>query len=300
MQRYSKVPKLSYFLRVECSFFFVGIERERGGRGGIEDCLCKMVEPKDGERIVQKLAQFSELRPRYDRPPSIEVATSSSNNLLWRFLFDGGFDHLSYSLDPGGRSSQGGDDHFPRHVRRGAKKRAQIVAVVSAVVVAMKSITNGEQAMNHRGTIVDFCGGCGHVGIVLAALLPSWSVVIVDRNHVGLDVAKRRATTACLTNCEMWCGDVGDFDRRFDIGVALHACGAASDLSMAKCVGENAAIVCVPCCVGKIVLRDRDKEVGPKSIQLRGKLKLNGESCRISLSGVCAVDGDKFSPNADI
>ena len=56
-------------------------------------------------------------------------------------------------------------------------------------------------------------------------------------------------------------GFIEDFDEDFDVGVALHACGGASDAAMDKCVEVNAAYVMAPCCVGKIALSfDKDKE----------------------------------------
>ena len=45
-----------------------------------------------------------------------------------------------------------------------------------------------------------------------------------------------------------------EFDEKFDVGVSLHACGEASDVSMAHCVANGAAFVMCPCCVGKIKL----------------------------------------------
>lgn len=42
------------------------------------------------------------------------------------------------------------------------------------------------------------------------------------------------------------------YEESFDIGVALHACGEASDLVLRKCGAARAAFCVAPCCVGKL------------------------------------------------
>ena len=100
--------------------------------------------------------------------------------------------------------------------------------------------------------IVDFCGGSGHVGLPLAVLLPHCKVVVADINQESLEIVRTRATAAGLTNLTTWSGDVAAFDVCFDIGVALHACGEATDLSLNACVAARASFVFSPCCVGKM------------------------------------------------
>ena len=38
----------------------------------------------------------------------------------------------------------------------------------------------------------------------------------------------------------------------FDIALALHACGNATDFAMALAVRQRAAYVAIPCCIGKL------------------------------------------------
>lgn len=38
----------------------------------------------------------------------------------------------------------------------------------------------------------------------------------------------------------------------FDIGVAVHACGMATDYAQLQCISRGAPYLLVPCCVGKI------------------------------------------------
>jgi hypothetical protein len=108
--------------------------------------------------------------------------------------------------------------------------------------------------------VVEFCGGAGYVAIPLAALYsPSEvRVTLLDMKTHSLDIARRRVADASLSNIDIRRERLEDFDASsssassFDIGVALHACGAASDLSQELCLTHRAAYVMAPCCIGKI------------------------------------------------
>ena len=56
----------------------------------------------------------------------------------------------------------------------------------------------------------------------------------------SLDLAATRAAAAGLTNVQTWCGDITEYDAPFGLGLALHACGEASDLAMRACVDAGA------------------------------------------------------------
>jgi len=55
--------------------------------------------------------------------------------------------------------------------------------------------------------LVDFCGGSGHVGLPLAALLPECKVIVADINLESLEIVKKRAAAAGLSNVDTWAGD---------------------------------------------------------------------------------------------
>ena len=46
--------------------------------------------------------------------------------------------------------------------------------------------------------------------------------------------------------------------RAFDIGIAFHACGSASDFAQLQCMRARAAYVMCPCCIGKLKFALRD------------------------------------------
>lgn len=126
----------------------------------------------------------------------------------------------------------------------------------------------------------------------------SWSSPLL------LMTAKQRVDAARLTNVEIFCGFIDgthtaisecvgvsttlltvfdyctllclvspsyqiDYDRPFDVGIALHACGEATDMVMQQCLDARAAYVLAPCCVGKVKQSALEY---PRSAALRARL----------------------------
>ena len=127
---------------------------------------------------------------------------------------------------------------------RGARKRDQLLNVTLFLAPFLR--------LRPRATVADFACGAGHQTLHLAHHFPDATFVLIDFKARSLAVAERRANAAGLANVRCIRGRVEDFDEPFDVGVALHACGGASDAAMRKCVEANAAFVIAPCCVGKI------------------------------------------------
>ena len=50
----------------------------------------------------------------------------------------------------------------------------------------------------------------------------------------------------------MQVGMIERTEARFDVALALHACGNATDTAMAAAARQRAAYVAVPCCIGKL------------------------------------------------
>ncbi|MEW5312554.1 MAG: hypothetical protein WDW38_004181 [Sanguina aurantia] len=100
--------------------------------------------------------------------------------------------------------------------------------------------------------IVDF--GCGSGGLLLplAALLPHCTFTGIDYKPAAVVIMRQRAAAAGLTNVRGVVGMIEAFDERFDVGVALHACGNATDHALLQCVRYRAAYIANPCCVGKL------------------------------------------------
>ncbi|EEY67023.1 glutathione S-transferase C-terminal domain-containing protein, putative [Phytophthora infestans T30-4] len=117
--------------------------------------------------------------------------------------------------------------------------------------------------------VVEFCAGSGYVALPLACLFPQCKFVLLDKKEPSLAIAKERIAAAQLTNVEIFCGFIDDYHKPFDVGIALHACGEATDMVMQKCLAERAAYVLAPCCVGKIKLSELSY---PRSAALAAEL----------------------------
>jgi hypothetical protein len=100
--------------------------------------------------------------------------------------------------------------------------------------------------------VVEFCAGSGFVVLPLAALYPEFEFVLVDRKGPSLIIGKQRVREAGLKNVIIIQGDIEDFNDKFDVGISLHACGPATDITIEKCIKQKASLVCCSCCVGKI------------------------------------------------
>ncbi|XP_048189391.1 glutathione S-transferase C-terminal domain-containing protein isoform X3 [Perognathus longimembris pacificus] len=118
--------------------------------------------------------------------------------------------------------------------------------------------------------IVDFCSGGGHVGIVLAHMLPSCQVTLIENKELSLVRAKKRSDELGLSNIWFIQANMEYFTGVFNIGVALHACGVATDMVIEHCIKTRASFITCPCCYGFI--QNTSKFSFPKSEQFKKTL----------------------------
>lgn len=216
------------------------------------------------------------------------VGRQQYETVLWR-LADAQVEPLYSSLTP--KLQDGGADAAARRSLWGAtpeqaalldpgaggrlpperahRKRLQIEALVR-LVQALLPQTAADDHGGPRPHVVDFCGGSGHTALVIAAAIPDALVTIVDFNSTALRLAAERAAELGLGNVSTHCGDVGAFSGEFSVGLALHACGAATDMAMARCRESGAAFVVSPCCVGKIAKRSAPQPEGTDADRAAG------------------------------
>lgn len=100
--------------------------------------------------------------------------------------------------------------------------------------------------------IVDFCSGGGHLGILLAYLLPKCKVILVENKEESISRAVTRIESLQQDNMLLYQCNLDYFHGHFDIGVTLHACGTATDLVLQRCLDKGASFVVCPCCYGGI------------------------------------------------
>ncbi|XP_037035835.1 glutathione S-transferase C-terminal domain-containing protein homolog [Bradysia coprophila] len=100
--------------------------------------------------------------------------------------------------------------------------------------------------------IVDFCSGAGHLGILLAYLLPDCQIILLENKEESLMRARERVDLLKLDNVHLFQCNLDYFIGSFNIGCSLHACGVATDIVLSLCINQRANFVCCPCCYGGI------------------------------------------------
>lgn len=175
--------------------------------------------------------------------------------------------------------------------KRAGRKEGQLRSIIRCVLRLIP-----EDAK--RGfTVVDFGGGSGHMGIPLALLLPRCRIIVVDLRKRSLDLMHDKADivtdemlsslgqkpqliddepdfvnqkpgfSQCgkyigiLDNLFSYHGPVETFDMAFDMALALHLCGEATDVTLRKAAHFHATIVVAPCCVGKLSQKTKNPDV---------------------------------------
>ncbi|XP_069131163.1 glutathione S-transferase C-terminal domain-containing protein-like [Argopecten irradians] len=117
----------------------------------------------------------------------------------------------------------------------------------------LENLVTAVQALAAPGdVIVDFCSGGGHLGLVIAYLMPDCKVYLVENNESSLMRAKSRVEKAGLNNVTLFQCNQDYFRGKFDVGTCLHACGSATDMVLHQCLQNNARFVICPCCYGGI------------------------------------------------
>ncbi|XP_046404122.1 glutathione S-transferase C-terminal domain-containing protein homolog [Ischnura elegans] len=127
-------------------------------------------------------------------------------------------------------------------VSRSERKLQQLENLVKAVLKVAKP---GQ-------TIVDFCSGSGHLGIVLAYFLPLCHVILLDNKDESLRRARDRVSRLAMDNVAVYQCNLDYFKGDFHVGVSLHACGVATDLVIQRCLEQGAVFICCPCCYGGV------------------------------------------------
>ena len=144
------------------------------------------------------------------------------------------------------------------HARRAQRKRWQVESVAR---ILRDIVQPGDRC-------VDFGAGSGNFGLPLASMFPMATWTFVEMNAVACELMRARARSAGLTNTTVIEGRIEDYvaamiaegaggAHAFEVGVAMHACGAATDFAQLACMQCGAAFVLCPCCVGKLQLASR-------------------------------------------
>jgi SAM-dependent methyltransferase len=155
--------------------------------------------------------------------------------------------------------------------QRGERKRAAVetfLTVVQTIILGKEIVddddddNNNKPVNNNKNVIADLGCGAGNLSIPLAWWLNKMNhkILGVDINgqaltmlqkrahNLGIDIETLQVDLLTLTS------DDDSNNQLYNCAavVSLHACGAASDLSMSAAVRNNIPFVISPCCIGKI------------------------------------------------
>eukprot|EP00798_Chlamydomonas_sp_ICE-L_P025371 gene25371-11032_t len=112
------------------------------------------------------------------------------------------------------------------------------------------SATDLETQSQYR--IVEFGSGSGNLILPLATAFPHCLFHAVDFNQSAIEILQERTVAARLTNLTASVGRIEDYEESFDVALALHACGNATDYALIQSQLNRAAFICSPCCIGKL------------------------------------------------
>mmetsp|Transcript_9010 Transcript_9010/g.15249 ORF Transcript_9010/g.15249 Transcript_9010/m.15249 type:complete len:565 (-) Transcript_9010:95-1789(-) len=131
---------------------------------------------------------------------------------------------------------------------RAVRKRKQVESFASNLAQLIPSQTPSTRKLH----VVDFGCGTGNLCLALAYLFPQCKFSAVDMNARSVELLQQRAHSCDLTNVTGVTGRIEDYNEPFDVAVALHACGAATDYALVKSQACRASYIMCPCCIGKL------------------------------------------------
>jgi hypothetical protein len=116
------------------------------------------------------------------------------------------------------------------------RKTRQVLRMVQLAATLILQLSREQHSRRLR--IVEFCAGSGFVLLPLVAMFPQHEFVLIDMKEPSLDIARQRIAlcgdTRLQRNVRIVSGLIQDYQETFDVGIALHACGSASDIALDK------------------------------------------------------------------
>jgi 2-polyprenyl-3-methyl-5-hydroxy-6-metoxy-1,4-benzoquinol methylase len=142
------------------------------------------------------------------------------------------------------------DNNTP--TERGLRKRQQCESFLRILEPLVDSLR--KTITTRRLRVADFGCGTGNSSLPLAhALRESCDFVLFDRYEKPIQIAEARVLEAKLANVTCKTQRIEHVtDETFDICLAFHVCGGASDYVIQKSLDDKSAFIVCSCCIGKL------------------------------------------------
>ena len=159
--------------------------------------------------------------------------------------------------DQGGNKAKGEEKII---TLRGLRKRYQVESFALLLEKLLHRFQKTGDVAEHatpsppsrRWRVVDFGSGTGNLCLPLAFLFPECDFTAVEMKNTPVEILRERASAAGLTNIRAVQSMIEGYEEPFDIALALHACGNATDYALWRAERSRAAYLVCPCCIGKL------------------------------------------------
>lgn len=161
------------------------------------------------------------------------------------------------------------DNNTP--IDRGERKKQQCESFLRVVQPVVTQLQQALSTAGRRLRVADFGCGTGNSSLPLAYALPDCDFFLYDRFARPVELAAKRAEAAKLSNVQCIAQRIENVVDVFDLCLAFHVCGGASDEVVHKALSDGSSFVICSCCLGKLKYLNRDDVQWPHSKWLRDK-----------------------------
>uniref|UniRef100_A0A383V6D5 Methyltransferase domain-containing protein n=1 Tax=Tetradesmus obliquus TaxID=3088 RepID=A0A383V6D5_TETOB len=217
----------------------------------VDQLMAAMPDPLRFAIQVDKLQQLLQTQQQQQGPGLIRLAAAPSVVAVEQQLL------LDWSLLPAVVDPAFGGQLADADVVRAGAGRMNLRALrkrvqVESFMLLLLQLTLPALKANAHLHIVEFGSGSGNLVLPLAHLFPCFTLTAVDMKASAITLLRQRVQQGQMHNVRVQEGTIELYSGAADVVLALHACGAASDWSLAQAAARSAAFIVSPCCIGKV------------------------------------------------
>jgi hypothetical protein len=138
-----------------------------------------------------------------------------------------------------------------RLANRGERKQQQCESFLRICEPVIRDLL---QLHGRTVRVADFGCGTGNASLPLAWAMRSLDVdwTLIDRYAKPVSIVRERVEQAGLTRVKAVHSSIADVQDNFDLVLAFHVCGGASDEAIDKALQLRCSFIMCPCCIGKL------------------------------------------------